>query len=330
MSRFSSQPDARIDAVLNAGDDIVQTFEVKPLGVRGRIVRLGAAVDEILHQHDYPQPVSALLAQAVALGALLGSALKFDGKFILQTKSDGPVSMLVADYATAGQVRGYAQFDAAAVERLFAEVRPVPAGRLLGRGHLAMTVDQGSDMERYQGIVGLDGDGLERAAHEYFEHSEQIPTRLRLTAGPLVGRGADRPESWRAGAIMVQHLPRDGGASPMVVSSGDAPERYREKVVEDDRWVKARLLLDTVEDHELLDPTLAPAQLLYRLYHEDGVTVYPPQTVARHCTCSRERAAQIVAHFGPEELGDMLEDGRVVVTCQFCSARYEFDPDEVG
>jgi hypothetical protein len=117
-----------------------------------------------------------------------------------------------------------------------------------------MTVDQGGDMERYQGIVELDGGGLERAAHEYFERSEQIPTRLRLAAGPLLGRGADRPESWRAGAIMVQHLPRQGGGSPLSVSSGDAPDGHRETVVEDDRWVKARLLLETVEDHELLDP----------------------------------------------------------------------------
>jgi molecular chaperone Hsp33 len=287
-------------------------------------------VHEILHQHDYPEPVSVLLAQAVALAALLGSALKFDGKFILQTQSDGPVSMLVADYASPGQVRGYAQFDAAGVATLLAAKRPVPGGRLLGRGHLAMTIDQGGDMERYQGIVTLDGKGLEGAAHEYFRQSEQIPTQLRLTAGPLVGRGAGRPENWRAGAIMVQHLPRDGGASPMAVSSGDAPEGYRDSVVEDDRWVKARALLETVEDHELIDPTLAPAQLLYRLYHEDGVTVYRPHPVERHCSCSRERAGEIVAQFGPEALSDMLEDGKVVVTCQFCSARYEFDPEAIG
>ena len=329
------RPDQRLDAVLNAGDDIVQSFEVKPLGVRGRIVRFGATVDEILRQHDYPEPVSALLAQSVALAAMLGSALKFDGKFILQTRSDGPVGMLVADYATPGQessghVRGYAQFDADAVKGLMAEDRLVAAPKLLGRGHLALTVDQGGDMERYQGIVALDGNGLEAAAHEYFERSEQIPTRLRLTAGPLLGRGAGRPESWRAGAIMVQHLPRHGGASPIAVSSGDAPEGYRENLLEDDRWVKARLLLDTVEDHELLDPTLTPAQLLYRLYHEDGVTVYRPQHVARHCSCSRERAARIVSHYGAEGFSDMLEDGKVVVTCQFCSARYEFDPDAIG
>ncbi|MFW6077697.1 MAG: Hsp33 family molecular chaperone HslO, partial [Hyphomicrobiales bacterium] len=173
MSHFASEPERRIDAVLNAGDDIVQTFEVKPLGVRGRVVRFGTAVDGILRQHDYPEPVSALLAQAVSLAALLGSALKFDGKFILQTQSDGPVGMLVVDYATPGQVRGYAQFDAAAVHALMDEERPVPTARLLGRGHLAMTVDQGSDMERYQGIVALDGEGLEGAAHEYFRQSEQ-------------------------------------------------------------------------------------------------------------------------------------------------------------
>lgn len=330
MSEFASQPDPRLSAVLEAGDDVVQAFEVKPLGVRGRLVRFGGTVDGILHQHAYPPAVSALLAEAVALGALLGSALKFNGKFILQTSSDGPVSMLVTDYATPGHVRGYAHFDADAVAALAADQPTPAAGRLLGRGHLAMTIDQGSNMDRYQGIVALDGGDLEAAAHGYFRQSEQIPTRLRLAAGPLIGRGADSPESWRAGAIMVQHLPREGGASPMAMSSGDAPEGYEEAVIEDDRWVKARLMLDTVEDHELLDPTVAPARLLYRLFHEDGVTVYPPHRVARQCTCSRQRAARILSHFGSDELGEMLEDGRVVVTCQFCSAVYRFDPDEIG
>jgi molecular chaperone Hsp33 len=129
---------------------------------------------------------------------------------------------------------------------------------------------------------------------------------------------------------MVQHLPREGGSSQMPLTSGDAPAGHEEVVVEDDRWVKARLLLDTVEDHELLDPMLLPAHLLYRLFHEDGVTVYPPHHVNRQCSCSRQRAGRILAHFGPEERGDMLEDGQIVVTCQFCSASYRFDPEEVG
>src|SRR3954452_21735367 len=181
-------------------DNLVMPFEIKPLGVRGRIVRLGSVVDDILHRHDYPAPVSALLAEAVALAAMLGASLKFEGKFILQTNTDGPVDMIVADFASPDKVRGYARFDAAAVSsgEVSAGGKPVD---LLGKGHLAMTVDQGVDMERYQGIVPLDGASLTEAAHTYFTQSEQIPTRLRLAAGPLMGRGRTQ-ESWRAGAIM--------------------------------------------------------------------------------------------------------------------------------
>jgi len=302
-------------------DDMVLPFEIKPLGVRGRLVRLGATVDEILRVHDYPTTVSALVAEAAALTAMLGSALKFDGKFILQTKSDGPIDMLVADYHGPGQVRAYAHFDAQGLQG----VPERNQGILLGNGHLAMTVDQGPDMERYQGIVPLARTTLAEAAHAYFKQSEQIPTRLRVAAGPLIGRGRAAQANWRAGAIMVQHLPRQGGPSPMRLSSGDAPEGSEEAVTEHDDWVKARALLDTVEDHELLDPTLSPEELLYRLYHEDGVTVYPAIPIARYCTCSRERIGEILKQFSDEEVAEMREDGRIKVTCEFCSTVYEFD-----
>jgi molecular chaperone Hsp33 len=313
-------------AAMSSADDVVWPFEVKPLGVRGRIVRLGAVVDGILRQHDYPGPVSALLAEATALASLLGSALKFDGTFILQTRSDGPVGLMVADYSSPGHLRAYAQFDKDAVGALEAARTAKPA-RLLGRGHLAMTIDQGGDMDRYQGIVALEREGLEEAAHGYFRNSEQIPTSLRLAAGPIMGRGGAQ-ERWRAGAIMIQHLPREGGSSPMALTSGDAPEGHGEAAVEDDRWVKARLLLKTVEDHELLDPTVTPERLLYRLFHEDGVTVYRQQIVDRKCSCSRERARGLLTHFDADERAAMLEDGKIVITCQFCSARYRFDSDE--
>lgn len=302
-------------------DDLVLPFEIKPLGVRGRLVRLGATANEILRVHDYPPAVSALVAEAAALTAMLGSALKFDGKFILQTKSDGPLDMLVADYHGPGHVRAYAHFDTKALK----DAPERSQALLLGSGHLAMTVDQGPDMERYQGIVPLARTTLAEAAHAYFAQSEQIPTRLRVAAGPLIGRGRGAQASWRAGAIMVQHLPRHGGPSPMQPSSGDAPEGSEELVAEHDDWVKARTLLDTVEDHELLDPTLSPEELLYRLYHEDGVTVYPATPISRYCTCSRERIGEILKQFSDEEIADMREDGRIKVTCEFCSTVYEFD-----
>jgi molecular chaperone Hsp33 len=299
-------------------DNLVMPFEIKPLGVRGRIVRLGATVNDILSRHNYPAPVSAVLAEAVALTAMLGASLKFDGKFILQTQTDGPLDMLVADYMSPGLLRGYAHFDRAAK---FDGVTPQS---LTGSGHLAMTIDQGPDMERYQGIVPLSGATLSDAAHTYFTQSEQIPTRLRLSAGPLMGRGAHAEDNWRAGAIVVQHLPRDGGSSPIPFTSGDAPEGTDESIVENDNWVKARLLLDTVEDHELLDPTLSPEQLLYRLYHEDGVTVYPATPLERHCTCSRERIENMLKQFSEDDRRHMTENGEIRVTCEFCSTPYTF------
>ena len=301
--------------------DFVLPFEVKPLGVRGRIVRLGPVIDDILARHDYPAPVSALLAQSVALTALLGSALKFDGKFILQSKTDGPVSMVVADYVAPNGVRGTARFDSQA------ELSGRDEKALLGAGYLAMTVDQGPDMERYQGIVPLGDNTLAEAAHTYFRQSEQIPTRLRLAAGPLSLRG-DKAAHWRAGAILIQHLPREGGVSAIPQSSGDVPEGMEETVSEHDDWVKAKLLLDTVEDHELLDPTLSAEELLYRLYHEDGVTVYPAAQLARHCTCSAGAVETMLRSFSPQERTDMVENGAITVTCEFCSTRYTFTPDQ--
>ena len=306
-------------------DDLLLPFEIKPLGVRGRLVRLGAAVDDILHRHDYPPAVSALLAEAVALTALLGSTLKIDGKFILQTKTDGPVDRIVADYVSPGKLRGYARFDRERVESMTAASQPA----LLGSGYLAMTVDPGPGMERYQGIVPLAAEDLTAAAHAYFEKSEQIPTRIRLAAGPLLQRG-EKAEHWRAGAIMVQHLPREGGSSPLPSQSGDAPEGHDGPVEEHDDWVKARLLLDTVEPHELLDPRLSAEGLLYRLYHEDGVTAYPATALDRYCSCSREGILGMLERFPADDQASMVENGQIGVTCEFCSTFYQIDPAELA
>ncbi len=304
--------------------DTVLPFEVKPLGVRGRVVRLGSVIDDILSRHDYPPPISSILAEAIALAALLGTTLKFDGKFILQTKTEGPVNMLVADFQAPDGVRGVARFDKDKVAALGAA--PLQQ-QLLGEGYLAMTVDQGTDMERYQGIVALGKGTLADAAHEYFQKSEQIPTRLKLAAGPLQLRG-DKAAHWRAGAILVQHLPREGGISPIPLSSGDAPLGIAEIVAEHDDWVKAKLLLDTVEPHELLDPTLSAEDLLYRLYHEDGVTVYPETQLKRHCTCSVDTVSEMLRRFSTEDRADMVKDGTIEVVCEFCSSVYRFTPSQ--
>lgn len=306
-------------------DDSVLPFEVKPLGVRGRIVQLGPVIDEIIAKHDYPHNVSEALAQAVALVAMLGNSLKFEGKLTLQTRSDGPLSMLVVDYTTPGKMRGYAHFD----RKKVGEAKDI--GALIGSGHLALTIDQGEDMDNYQGIVALDGktsgeNVLTDAADHYFKQSEQIPTSLKLAAGVLTN---ETGQSWRAGAIMVQHVPDSGPASPIEFSSGDAPEGQDESLLEDDNWTKAKVLLETTEPHELLDPLLEPERLLYRLYHEDGVTVYTPEQLKHQCTCSKERVLDMLASFSEQEKADMVVDGQVEVVCQFCSNTHRFNPDEV-
>lgn len=309
-------------------EDAVLPFDIKPLGVRGRVVRLGGILDDILNRHDYPMAASAVLAEAVALVAMFGAVLKFDGKFILQTSTDGPVSMLVADFVSPDQIRGYARVDTDALARLEA-TGSVTAQAVIGNGHLAMTVDQGEDMERYQGIVGLDNATLVDAAHDYFRQSEQIPTLLRLASGPLVGR-AGQGDKWRAGAIMIQHLPEDGGISPMQVYSGDDPSgRDEPEVDEDDNWRKAKLLLETVEDHELIDPLLSSERVLYRLFHEDGVTVYPELKLKRYCSCSADRLKGILANMPDDDKNHMAKDGTIDVTCEFCSASYRFDAEEI-
>ncbi len=303
--------------------DQVIPFAIKPLGVRGRIVRLGAVIDDIVSRHDYPDAVSALVAESIALTALLGTALKFDGKFIVQTKTSGPINMIVADYAAQGGVRGCAKFSKEKLDQLSKPDQK----QLLGEGYLGMTVDQGADMERYQGIVPLGSSTLVDAAHTYFQQSEQIPTRLRMAAGPLFERGEKKPH-WRVGAVLVQHIPVEGGLPPIAFSSGDALEGSEVETPEDDNWVKARLLLDTVEDHELLDPALTAEEILYRLYHEDGVTVYPAIPINRYCSCSREAVLAMLTNFSGVDRADMVKDGTIEVACEFCSTAYQFKPNE--
>src|ERR1700753_1321328 len=184
-------------------DDAVIPFEVNALDLRGRMTRMGSALDELLHKHDYPPAVGKLLGEAIVLTTLLGSSLKFEGRFILQTQSDGPVSFLIVDFQAPASLRAQSRFDA---KRL---VEGLDSGALLGKGHLAMTIDQGPDMSRYQGLVALEGGSLEDAAHEYFLRSEQIPTRVRLAVGEE-WRGGDGPPKhrWRAGGMLLQFLPK--------------------------------------------------------------------------------------------------------------------------
>jgi len=303
-------------------DDAVLPFAVEPLDVRGRVVRLGASVDHILVQHDYPAPVARLVGEAVALTVLLGSSLKIEGRFQLQTRSDGVIDMLVVDFDAPDRLRAFARFDP---EKLNEAAR---GGELLGKGHLAFTIDQGNDASRYQGIVALQGQSLEEAAHQYFRQSEQIPTRVRLAvAQSVTGAGA----AWRAGGLMVQFLPgADERRRLADLDPGDAPTGLMvEPLEEDDAWAEAKALAATIEDHELVDPTLSSERLLYRLFHEPGVKVFEPQIVRDSCRCSQDRIRAMLRRFTPQERRDMIGDnGMIGVTCEFCSTYREFDPKD--
>ncbi|MCB1487847.1 MAG: Hsp33 family molecular chaperone [Bauldia sp.] len=320
-----------VQTVAPAGDDAALPFEVSALDVRGRAIQMGPALDAILSSHGYPDAVSKLLAEALVLTVLLGSSLKFDGKFILQTDSDGPVDMLVADYRTDGGLRGYARFDAERVASAVREGLKDPSD-LLGKGALAMTIDQGPDMSRYQGIVPLDGVSLEEAGHVYFRQSEQIPTRIRLAVAEFHDRDAQGTlrKTWRAGGIIVQFLPQ---ASSRIATAdlpgGDVPEGIEVGPVdEDDAWVEAQSLVGTVEDHELTDPAVPSERLLYRLFHERGVRVFTPRPVTNACSCSREKVAGLLESFSAEEIAESIDNGEIVVTCEFCGTKYRFDPGQ--
>ncbi len=291
-------------------DDLILPFQAENADVIGRLVKLGPTVDTILSRHAYPDPVSRLLGEAVALTALLGAALKTEGKFILQASADGVVDLLVADYQVPGELRGYARFSA---DRL-AEVENGDEASLLGQGHLAMTIDRGLDTDRYQGVVPLEGETLTDAADGYFQQSEQLPTFIRLAVARHFQAGVEGEGAWtwRAGGLLVQKLTREGG----VASSKDFEED----------WTRAKALAETVEDHELLDPTLPAERLLYRLFHEEQVRVYRAIPLKTYCSCSRERVEDLLQSFSAEDLTDMVVDGEVWVNCEFCNARYNFDP----
>ena len=313
-------------------DDIVTPFEVAKLDLRGRVVRLGPVVDEILDKHAYPPPVAKLVGEAVVLTVMLGSALKIDGRFILQTQTDGPVRMLVVDFTTPGKVRACARFDKARVAEAIAAGEASP-GALLGKGHLAMPIDQGPEMSRYQGLVALDGGSLEDAAHEYFRRSEQIPTQVRLAvAEELRQAQGGASHRWRAGGIMLQFLPKAPERARVAdLHPGDAPEGMAlHSVPEDEAWVEGRALVSTVEDLELIDPALSSERLVYRLFHEPGVRVFQPGDVRAECSCSRDSVEAMLKSFSQDDRDHMVEDGKISVTCEFCSANYLFEPDEVG
>ncbi len=289
-------------------DDLIQPFQIDAHSLRGRLVRLGPAIDKVLGRHDYPEPVAALLGEMLVLTAGLAAALKFDGVFMLQANGDGPISMMVADVTSGGEIRGYAKFD----RHRLAPTQATPGledsvPRLFGDGYLALTVDQGEHSERTQGIVALNGANLAACMQHYFNQSEQLQSAIKLAVGRVPDAAGRR--RWRAGALMLQRLPPP---------DTDAPPQ-------DAGWRRALSQLRGGTDAELLDPGLAPNALLYRLFHEDGVRVYRPRRLEVGCRCSRRRVREMLRALPPAELAELTVDGVLTVTCEFCNRHYRFD-----
>lgn len=313
-----------------AGDDRVVPFQVEGLDVRGRAVQLGPMLNTILARHDYPAPVARLLAESLVLTALLGTSLKFSGKFTVQTKGDGPVDLLVADFSTPDALRAYARYDEDALAAAVEAGKTAPQ-ELLGEGILAFTIDQGMGMQPYQGIVPLDGSTLEEIAGVYFRQSEQIPTKVRLGVAELLDRDEDgKPRhNWRAGGIVAQFLPQAPERMRQPdLHGGDGDEREDAAHAGDDAWSEARMLVETVDTDELTDPQVGIERLLYRLFHERGVRIYDPQQVFDRCSCSRDKIKGVLSGFTAEEIEASQENGQIAVSCEFCSTTYRYDVAE--
>jgi molecular chaperone Hsp33 len=289
-------------------DDAVTAFQIEGEPVRGRLARLGPAIDEILRAHDYPEPVANLLGEACALAALVGSNLKFDGRLIVEARGDGPVRFVVADYDTSGGLRGYCGFDADAVAEAAKGFTRPGAKTLIGKGHFMMTVDQGPDMDRYQGVTAIEGETLALCAEQYFAQSEQTPTRVRLAVTQAAQKDGG---AWRAGGMLIQYIAGDDARGST-----------------DEAWVRTQAFFETVGEDELTDPELSSQHLLFRLFHEDGVRVFGSQPLFAFCRCSQERIETVLRSFDPAERADMVEDdGKIHVTCEYCSKTYAVDPE---
>ncbi len=288
-------------------DDFVLPFQLESSHIRGRDVRLGPALDAILKAHKYPDTVNRLLAEAIVLCTLLSSMLKYEGIFTLQTKGDGPVSMLICDATSDGDIRGCATFDKDAV-MAYEGTQPFA---LLGAGYLAFTVDQGPDTERYQGIVELKGPNLITSIQHYFTQSEQIGTGILTSVGAPDGQ-------WRGRGLMLQHMPEDA----KLYNLGESG-------VQEDDWRRAMILMGSVKDEEMLDPTLPSPDLLFRLFHEEGVRIYDARPLQKNCRCSVAKIENIIAMMSEDDLEDMADDGEITMTCEFCSREYAFDITEL-
>jgi molecular chaperone Hsp33 len=300
--------------------DFVLPFDIAKAHVRGRIVRLDASSARALGAHALPEPAARVAGETLALGALLGTALKLDGRLTIQTKGDGPLDLVTADYYGADEnrhrgVRGFARLDASRFQALDEKA----FGKLAGDGVMAITIEPRAGGKSYQGIVKLSPDGVGASAETYFLQSEQLPTVIRLAAAPLYVAGDPNPQ-WRAGGIMLQ-------MTPEAAKEGVAPE---DSLATDD-WERLSLLLKTVEDLELVDTTLAPETLLWRLFHEDEVRVQPPEPILFRCDCDSARIVQVLKGYAPDDRAGLADsDGIIRAKCEFCAKVHEIGPEALS
>ncbi len=300
-----------------AWDDTILPFQLDRSDIRGRVARLDTALERLLAGHRYPAPVEAMVAEAALLTALIGQTIKLRWKLSLQIRGDGPLRLIATDYyapvseGAPARIRAYASFDA---DRLDTRAPGFPQ---IGKGYFAILIDQGADMAPYQGITPIAGARLSDCAEAYFEQSEQLPTRFALSLGRSSLRG--EAEKWRAGGVMVQHMPQAAGSSP----------RERDSIQED--WTRANLLLDTVEELELVGPNVQPPELLLRLFHEEAPRVFDPQAVHFGCSCSEDKVRQSLSIYSAKDIATMTTpEGTVTADCQFCGAHYVLDPATLG
>lgn len=293
--------------------DFAATFQIAGRPIRGRTVRMGpASISPILDRHDYPHHLAQILGEAVLLAALVGASLKFEGKILVQAEGDGPVRLLVGEYSTNGHVRGYARYDAegwANLERVNKGGEPhMP--QLFGRtGRLGLILVQDNpSIQPYQGIVPLTKASLAQCAEDYFAMSEQVPSRIRLAVERSAADGG-----WTAGGMLVQRIAGDD-------ARGETDEGWRE----------AEALFATLSPGELIDTGLPVTELLYRLFHEQGVTLEGAMPVADKCTCSEERLVTTLSQMPDESLRELVEeDGNLSIDCQFCGRHYNVDISRV-
>ena len=313
-------------------DDTVLPFQLDRSDIRGRVARLDGVLGEVLRQHRYPPQIEALVAEATLLTALIGQTVKLRWKLSLQVRGKGAARLIATDYygptddGQPARIRAYASYDE---DRLDLSATPFSQ---IGEGYMAVMLDQGADMVPYQGFTPIAGGSLSDCAQTYFAQSEQLPTRFAVTYGKSQTPG--QPARWRAGGVMLQHMPQVGASVAAAFGSGEGGLLSHVDILAGDaaeNWTRANVLLDTVEEIELIGPSLAPTDLLVRLFHEELPRVFDPTPVRFGCSCSAEKVRSTMSIYSRKDIQTMTtHDGRVTADCQFCGAHYEFDPATLG